>query len=299
MARTKPRKKMVRFYEVQNENQESFPRALPWEQFLDRLSQQSVKDRQHSVDGVDHWCRTYTVDERDHLVMARAREDAVSSLNIAQDDIVDMDSEVGRPYVELSIVSFVPGTNYFGFMLGSQASSRVGSLEKWINLHKEFNAPITISPLLSKDAASKIMNADEIKVIQVKYSGDQLGSVRRQSRIGDALQVLEEGHGGVEIELILRATGKVTERKRPERRRLLETARSVFGDPYKKASAEVINYDAEGVYHTEHVDFINDALARKMTVSVRDEEGNPVRIPSAITAIERAAMTLRDEFLDR
>jgi hypothetical protein len=184
-------------------------------------------------------------------------------------------------------------------MLGSQASSRIRSLERWINFHQAFSEPITISPLLSKDVVDKVMSADEIKVLRIKYDGDQLGSIRRQNRLSGTLEALESGHGNIDVELILRVTGRVNERKQAERQNLLQTARSMIRSSYKKASADLINYDAEGRHHMEHVDFLNNVLARRMEVSVKDEEGNPVRIPSAIAAIERAAQVLDDELHGR
>jgi hypothetical protein len=299
MARTRTRKRTVQFFEVQHADGSRFDGPLPWVDFLASLALESVRRRRHAIYAVDHWCQTYTFDGRDHLIMARLRDESVSSFNTTNGDIVDVQSEVGNPHVELSIASFLPDTNILGFVLGSQASSRVKSLEEWINEHKVFSDPISIAPLLSLRSMEKINEATEAKLLQVRFERDQLSSLAHKNRLTDALQVLEEAHGSVDIELTLRVKGKVDEEHTGERRKIGQTAKSLIGSSFSRASAELVSYNTDGKPVREYVDFLNDVLAKKMDVSVKDDEGNPVRIPSALAAIDRAATELSDELEGR
>jgi hypothetical protein len=77
--------------------------------------------------------QVYPLDNRDHFVLARLREYGVSTFDIEQDQIVDRESQAANPYVELSIISVLPGTNKFGFLRGSNAASHAASFGDWLN----------------------------------------------------------------------------------------------------------------------------------------------------------------------
>lgn len=77
-------------------------------------------------------------------------------------------------------------------------------------------------------------------------------------------------------------------------------ARTVIGGgDVTKAAAKLISYDDEGHRHAEEVDFVQHRLTKKMSIAMTDEDGNPVRISSAIEAIRRAAKSLHDELYQR
>ncbi|HVK22235.1 MAG TPA: hypothetical protein VM677_12840 [Actinokineospora sp.] len=296
MASTRQKKKTVSFYEVRDENGTRLGEALDWDSILDDLARQSAKSCRHRIFGTEHWGRVYHWNDLPNFILVRARDEGVSAFDIDNEQFIDHESEAGSPYVELSITKFLPGTNRFGFVLGSNASSRAGSMEAWINEHKMFKERISIVPLVSQRVLEKIDKASEAKLLKVRLDRDHVAAVGPSNGLYSVFQNLKNKHGGVDAELILRVKGRINNDYREERQGLLETAKSVANTRFSKAFVELINYDANGKPHVDKVDFMNDLLARKMDVSVTDDEGNPVRIPSAITAIERAAERLREEF---
>lgn len=296
MATTRTKKKTVQFFEVRDSKGAKLPEALDWPKILLDISRQSVKECKHSVGLVDHWGRIYNYNETDHLILARLREDGVSSFDIENETFIDLESQEENPYVELSISKFIEGTNRFGFVLGSNASSRVSSLEGWINAHKVFSKDISIVPLISNRVLQKIQEADEAKLLRVRMERDQVSTIKESSGLFSVSKNLEKAHGSIDVDFTIRVKGRIDEKHKGEREKILNTARTIVDTQFSRAEVDLVVYNAKGKPEIDHVNFMNDLLAKKMTVSVTDKEGNPVRIPSAIVAIERAADALKAEF---
>ncbi|MFC6092038.1 hypothetical protein [Saccharothrix lopnurensis] len=286
---------MVHFYEVRNRDGLAIADPIDWPKFLSDLATLSPDRRLRRIYNIDHWGQVYPHNERDHFILARAREEGISSFNRQNGEIIDHESDTANPYVEISVASFLPNSNIFGFVLGSQASSRVGNFEAWLNEYKALNESVSIVPVLNKNVLQRIENADEVRLLRVGFDRDQLSSISEQNSLRGVLQEIEAEHGALDVELVLRVKGRVNKDHTESRVSLLRTLRSMIGSAFTKGQADLVNFDAEGKPNTEHIDLVNSFLARKMDVSVRDEEGNPVRIQSAIAAIERAAEELRDE----
>ncbi|GIH47420.1 hypothetical protein SAMN05421833_11779 [Microbispora rosea] len=292
---TKIKKKTVSFYEIMDENGRSFPQPLPWEKVLARLAQQPVTQREHELWDVAHWGKTYTYLDRDHFVLARSRVEGVPSLDVNADEIIDNETDVQKPWVEISVASFVPDTNIFGFVLGSQASPRPASIAAWLNAHKIFDKFITVGPVVSKDILAKLNGAAQAKLVRVKLTRDQIRATRQSNGLFSAARGITEEHGDVEVELIVRVSGRVKRDHDEERIQILETARGLLSTDFKFAVAELINFNDKGKPEYEPVNLLENRLAKKMDVSVTDDEGNPIRIQSAVTAILRAIDALGDE----
>lgn len=295
---TRTKKKTVQFFEVVAQDGTRLAQPYPWPEILADLAKQPAADCKHVVAGVDHWGRVYTYEEEDHFILVRLVEEGVSSFDISTESFIDIESNAANPYVELSIAKFLPNSNIFGFVLGSNGSSRVGSMERWINAHKMFQGEVAIVPLVSKRALDKIRAAEEAKLLTVRLDQDHVSSIGTQSGLYSVLKDIEESHGSVDIELTIRAKGRVDEERREERMGIVRTAKSMIRAPFSRAVVELVNYDSKGKPHIEKVDFLNHLLATKMNVSVTDKEGNPVRIPSAISAINKAAEKLRVDLAD-
>ncbi|MGW3353688.1 hypothetical protein ACWDA3_61375 [Nonomuraea rubra] len=292
---TRLRKKIVAFYEVLDENGHPFETPLPWDRMLARLATQPVTAREHEIGTVLHWGKAYPYLDRDHFILARSREEGVPSFDMQNDEIIDNETDIQKPWVEISVASFIPGTNKFGFVLGSQASPRATSMGAWINTHKVFDRPISVGPVISRDILAKINGAAQAKLVHVKLSRDQIWNASRSTGLFSAAQTITDEHGDVEVELIIKVSGKVKRDHDDERIQILETTRGVLGTEFKYAMAELVNFDQEGNYEIDPVNLLQNHITKKMDVSVTDSEGNPIRIQSAVTAILRAVDLLGDE----
>lgn len=288
MPRASTRRKRVSFYEVRDRDGIPFSGPLPWVEALAELAREPVTSRRHSVNGIDHWGKAYPFDEIDHFILARSRDEGVPSYNVQTDEIIDNETDSQQPWVEISIASFVPGTNKFGFVLGSQASPRPTSMALWLNEHKFFDEELTIGPVINQNVLNRINAAAQASLVRLTLTRDQIEAARQSGGVFSAARVIGQEFGDVEVELLVKVSGRVTRSHDEERIQILETVRDVVGSDVKHAVAELINFDAEGHYERESIDLLEDRLAKSMKVRVTDAEGNPVRIESAVTAILRA-----------
>ncbi|SFW66632.1 hypothetical protein [Amycolatopsis australiensis] len=294
---TRQRKKTVQFFEVVNSDGSRIENgSLDWQEILFDLSRQHIRDRRHRIGGIDHWGQIYPYNGDEHFILAKNREDGVSSFDIENEEFIDSETQAGNPYVELTIIKFIPGTNRFGLVLGSGASSRAGTFQIWLNEHRVFAEEISVKPLVSNRVLEKIQGAQQAKLLNVRLERDQAAAVSEANGLYGAVRAITAVHGSVDVELILRVKGQVDSRHDDERISILNTARSVINTQFSKAMVELVQFDQEGKPETETVNFVNDLLSKKMKVSVTDEEGHPVRIPSAIAAIDRAIDDLQSEF---
>lgn len=168
MARSS--RKKVQFFEVCDENGDRFDGALPWEDALAELGRQQPADRRHVVNGVPHWGRSYPYSDCDHFVLARLREEGVSTFDINRDEFIDQESQSAVPFVEITIASILPSSNKFGLVRGSNAASHASTIGDWINQHQVFERPISIVPLISQSTMQKIASAREVKLLRVRYA---------------------------------------------------------------------------------------------------------------------------------
>ncbi|QTR04979.1 hypothetical protein J7S33_09700, partial [Saccharothrix algeriensis] len=87
-------------------------------------------------------------------------------------------------------------------------------MERWINAHKMFDGEVAIAPLVSKRALDKIRAAEEAKLLTVRLDQDHVSSIGTQSGLYSVLKDIEESHGSVDIELTIRAKGRVDEERK-------------------------------------------------------------------------------------
>lgn len=296
--REKP--KTVAFFEIRDAKGDPFPEPLPWDKHLADISRESAEARKHRVGEAAHWGQVYTRHETDHLILARYRDD-VSSYDIATGDIVDTASDSAKPWVELSVIHFLPETNRIGYVLGSHAAPRISALQGWINIHALVQGGVTIEPVLSKRVLQKIHGAAEASVLRVKYDSRQLdlSSEDDSAAIAEIKRLVGSKLHHTSVELVFRVEGGMAPGLEEERVRVLKIAKEVSADDFKAATAKLVNYDEKGRPRAEDVDFLKHRLARKEKVTITDKDGKSVKIASAIDAIYRAASRFGDELYEK
>ncbi|WP_116505447.1 hypothetical protein [Micromonospora sp. B006] len=291
------RKKLVSFFEVRDEYGDPLTEVVDWQDVLAEVASAPLSRREKTIKQVIHWAQVYTYDDAYHLVFARARDEAVSSLDRVTGEILDTEADTNKPWVEVSVASFLPGTNRFGFVLGTGASPRSSTLAAWLNHFGAFEEQISVGPVLSKDVVGKINGAAEASLVRAKFDSDSAATSDGSSLFG-ARQVLQEGFGDVEVELVIKVKGRINARREDERRRVASAAKHLIGKDFKHAVAQIVNYDDEGNAHREDVNFLNNRITKRKYIDVTDEEGRSVRIKSAVQAINQAADALKSELYD-
>jgi hypothetical protein len=169
----KKRNALVSFFEVQDADNKALAKPVDWPAVLGVIAGESMNDRRHMINGVYHWGQIYTYKSTYHLILAR-RRDEVSSLDTSTGEIIDSESDASKPWVEVSVVHFLPDSNRFGFVLGSNAAPRASSMAHWINTHNILDQPITVAPVLDKNVIKKIQNAESASLVKVTFETTQV-----------------------------------------------------------------------------------------------------------------------------
>ncbi|MDI5937190.1 MULTISPECIES: hypothetical protein [unclassified Micromonospora] len=291
------RKKLVSFFEVRDEHGDPLTETVDWQDVLAEVAAAPLERREQKIKDIIHWAQVYPYDDAYHLVFARAREEAVSSLDRQTGEILDTEADTNKPWVEVSVISFLPETNRFGFVLGTGASPRASTLATWFNRFGSFQEAITIGPVLSRDVVSKINGAAEASLVRAKFDSHNATATEGSSLFG-AKHLLQAGFGDVEVELVIKVKGRISERREEERHRLASAAQDLIGKDFKRAVAQIVTYDDDGNPHREDVDFLHNRITKRKYIDVTDEEGRSVRIKSAVQAINQAADALKADLYD-
>ncbi|SCF34748.1 hypothetical protein GA0074695_5884 [Micromonospora viridifaciens] len=291
------RKKLVSFFEVRDEHGESLTEVVDWQDVLADVAAAPLQQREQNIKDIIHWAQVYSLDNVYHLVFARARDEAVSSIDRDTGEILDTEADTNKPWVEVSIASFLPETNRFGYVLGTGASPRASTLATWLNRFGVFEEGITVGPVISKDVVSKINGAAEASLVRATFDSHN-STAADGSTIFGAKHLLEDGFGDVEVELVVRVKGRISGRHENERRRLASAAQDLVGKDFKRAVAQIVNYDDDGNPHREDVNFLHNRITKRKYIDVTDEEGRSVRIKSAVQAINQAADALKADLYD-
>ncbi|WP_182378294.1 hypothetical protein [Nocardioides sp. WS12] len=295
--------KTVAFFEVCDEN--DLPMlATDWQdclgELLVRQQDNGITDLRHQILGVRNYAQVYVHNESRHLVLAREREEPPSSLDESSGDILDEETQANRPWVEISVLSFIPGTNIFGLVLGAQGSPRAGALADWVNKDGElFDDLISVRPYTDDQLVGMLQDgSSEARMVSVRLDPHQIhqGNIDPNGGLYSATQQLGRDldlGSEIDVEVILRVRGRSSSATDSTRGRIADIGRNLIGRPIRSGQVELVDFEPESVTDRELVDLVKYRMATKETVSVMDDDGHQVRIPSAINAISRAADRLQ------
>lgn len=297
---TKRAKKTVAFFEVCDEDEDPLE-PVDWQSLLGELDDRRVShgatSLRHTIHGFRHYAQVYTHLETYHLVIAREREEPPSSLDEGSGEILDEQTNANRPWVEISILSFIPDSNVFGFVLGAMGSPRSSAVADWLNADELFEDSLTVRPYISETLVDLVRDGDsEARLFRMKLSAQQLyegfdpdsGVYSRSQQFGRELDMGPE----VDLEITLTLNGNAKSTAESTRRALGDIARSVIGREMVAGKVEVVDLDSGPRVERELVDLVKHHITTKENVSVMDDEGHQVRVPSAVNAISRAISKL-------
>ncbi|MFC4555747.1 hypothetical protein [Georgenia faecalis] len=299
---TRTMKKTVAFFEVCDDNSEPMA-AEDWQQHLrklrDRQRNQGATSLRHEIYGLRHYAHVYEHRTKLSLVVARERDEPPSSLDEDSGQIFDEQTQANRPWVEICVASFVENTNVFGFVLGGMASPRAGVIADWINEDSRlFGEAISVRPYVANNLVGMLQNGySEARMVRLQLDATQIdaevvdgsGLYSAAQRMGQELDLGPE----VNVEVVLRIRGRSDGATEATRRSLADRARELIGRPVRSAQAEIVDFQPDSTNGRELVDLVKHRMATKEKVSVMDDDGHQVRIPSAIDAISRAASRLQ------
>ena len=174
----------------------------------------------------------------------------------------------------------------------------IAVIADWINTDAQlFGELITVRPYVADNLVGMVQDGSaEARMVSVHLDAGQIygqqvegaGLFSATQRMGKELDLGPE----VDVEVILRIRGRSDGATEGTRRSLADRGRELIGRPIRGAQVELVDFEPDSTTDKQLVDLVKHRMATKETVSVMDEEGHQVRIPSAINAISRAANRL-------
>lgn len=293
MARTK--EAQISFFEVCDEHGNQLDSAADWPGFLSEIASEPIDMRKFPIHDVMTWGEVYTYQNAYHLVLARHR-DSVSTLDTGTGEIVDHDADANKPWVEISVIHFLPDTNKIAFVLCSASSPHISSAQEWLNAKRLFDKKLTIQPVFDRNTVAKLRGAAAASLVQVSFSPGQALDLDESEGLFDFGRRLQQKYGDVTVSLELKIEGRKKQRTKASDNILSEVKNLAGGLEFQKAVAKVLQVDeTTGREKTELLNFVNHRLTKKAKIKLANRDGRTVRIVSVLEAIYKAADQLKSD----
>lgn len=245
----------------------------------------------------------YFADERAHLKLLKVRDVAAWLGVFNSKDKTLEDFEVGEnlELYEIAVISFLDFGNVIGVVRGSSSSPTPTALVQWLHELKIFGESVELSAeaVISDRARRELARSPEVSRLETRVSTTKAQALAaRGSKVSALLAQVNEDFGPVTVTLILKTSAA---KKNHEGRQLLRAeaehlAAAADADDVASAKATLVHFDADEKSSSEDVDFMTQRITAKRKIAALDDDGNPIRILSAVRAIMSAA-TAHDQEL--
>lgn len=268
-----------------------------WKQVLSRWARESTSKKIiNNIGGYTLGGKIHTVNEIDHLVVTRDRDDLPRQQHRATGEVAEMEVRADDwDVIESSFVSFLDFGNVFGIMQSANTAPSPQAVAKWINATRIFDVSWAAEPVIDREKWNRVRRAGGVS--RLEFAGPtSLFSDVGGGPLAHLYGLGEMGQFKVELKINAgRAAGK-----HEERHRLYEMTealiRSIGLDRVSKARAKIFDDSDEGI-PSETINLLKQRFSRKETVSLlgQDSGARAVSETSAFTAILAVAEDLRND----
>ena len=261
---------------------------LDWGRALADLATASVQERM--VDKETTLVGSVaTVHQQDHLLVHRVKDSTewLSEMDWSTGEWRELEQNASRGFVDTSAVCFLSFGNVVGIMQGSVSAPTHKGLETWLNELHLFPEPLVARPVLSKAEVERLGTAYGASRIEIKIGGHRTSALRsRTGRLARFLRLAYDAYGDINVTMIISVPrGKTRD---GDRQALLDDLRDiapVAPDAADRARARLVFSEADGVEHSRLIELTEHHITAKRRVSAVDDQGNSIRILSAVDAI--------------
>lgn len=262
---------------------------LDWDSALSSLATASLEDRM--VDKETALIgSTIIVDHQDHLLLHRVKDASewLSMMDWSTGEWRELEQNASRGFVDTSAVCFLPFGNVVGLMQGSASAPSHKALETWVNELRLFPDPrFVVRPVLSKAEVERLATAQGASRIEIKIGNHKIAALgERTGRLAKFLRIAHEAYGDINVTMIISVPrGRALEEHRQALLADLRDIAPVAPDATERARARLVYAESEGSEHSRLVELTEHHITAKRRVPAVDEQGNSIRILSAVDAI--------------
>ncbi|GAA2755892.1 hypothetical protein GCM10009872_12520 [Actinopolymorpha rutila] len=269
-----------------------------WQDALTEISKASVQQR--TWQGDQTFVGTvYPLAEEDHLLLHRVKSvsEWLSVMDFGTGDWRELESRAHEGYLETSVFCFVPYGNVVGVMQGSRSAPTHKSLEGWLNHLRVFPEEIVVRPLLSRAQIEKLRTAQGANKVEIRIGSDRVGMLRnKQGRLSQFLHQAQESYGDISVTMVISIPrGKARDEDREKLLSDLRDLEDVMPRAADVAKARLVYAESQGPEYSQLVEFVEHHITAKRRVPAVDEEGNSVRLQSAVRVILDVTVTHEEE----
>lgn len=302
MARIRAsRERTVQFYEIVKSESGEQHRMQPadWDGVLAKIADASLQDRTYVADEtyVGH---AIVVEGEYHLLLHRVKSagEWLSVINWDTGEWRELENKAREGYVDSTVISFLPFGNVIGLMQGSTAAPSHRALERWLNGRKFFNGLTLVArPVVSRAEVQRLSTASGANKVEIRIGSSKVAALaEKHGRLASMFRRASEDYGDINVTMIIsvpRGRGR-----QEDRERLLADVREladVVPEAAERARAALVYTDPSGQDSSRLVELVEHNITAKRRVAALDEDGNSIRIMSAVHAILEVADEHRTE----
>ena len=290
------RERTIQFYEIVEEKDGHQQRIseLPWPETLAAISTVKVSEltveAEHTFVG-----NVATYQEEDHLLLHRVKDagEWLSVVNWNTGNWHELEMRAGEGYLDTSVMCFLPFGNVVAIMQGSTAAPSHRSLQTWLNGLRFFpSTRLVVRPLVSRAQVEKLRRAEGASKVEIRIGRSKTEALRNhRGRLAQMLRTAGNEYGDIDITMIISVPrGSVT--RDEDRERLLDDLRDlsdVLPGIAERARATLVYADQSGPEYRQLAELVEHHITAKRRVSAVNDEGDSLRISSAVSVILDAA----------
>ncbi|GAA4874423.1 hypothetical protein ACFQ34_32845 [Pseudonocardia benzenivorans] len=301
MAAPKMKERTIAFFEVVELKAGEHRRIEPmkWVDFLASLSARDLARRTVETDAT-YVGNTITYEEEDHLLLHRAKDvgEWLSVLNWGTGEWRELEMKAAEGYLESSVVCFLPYGNLVAIMRGSTSAPSHKSLETWLRGLKPFGERLlVVRPLLSMSEIERLQTAEGASRVEIRIGRSKAGALAMKTgRLATFLHRAGEAYGDIDVTMIISIPrGNTRHEDRQELLADLQDLADVMPDAAEKARATLVFAEDSGAEHRQLTEFVEHHITAKRRVRAVTDDGEAIRISSAVSVILDAAAEHEDE----
>ena len=281
----------IAFFEIvtRSSGEQTRVPLMEWDKALADLATASLQERMVDKE-VTLVGSVATARGQDHLLLHRVKDatEWLSMMDWSTGEWRELEQNASRGFVDTSAICFLPFGNVVGIMQGSVSAPSHKGLENWLNeLHLFPDTRLAIRPVLSKAEIERLGTAQGATRIEIKIGSHKASALRdRNGRLASFLRQAQEAYGDINVTMIIsvpRGKGRYKDRQA-----LLDDLRDiapVAPGAADRARARLVFAEPDGTERSRLVELTEHHITAKRRVSAVDDDGNSIRILSAVDAI--------------
>jgi hypothetical protein len=286
------KERTVAFYEIVSSisGEQCRVEQLPWEKTLGALATtKDVKERTFESDSV-FVGNTIIVDEVDHLLLHRVKNagEWLSVLDWNTGEWRELESKATEGYLDTSAVCFLPYGNVIGLMQGSTSAPTHKSLQTWLNGLKFFpDMELVVRPVMSRAEVERLRTANGASKVEIRIGSSKMAALQdRSGRLASFLRRASLDYGDVDVTVIISVPrGKARSEDRERLLADLQDLEHVVPEAAERARATLVYAEQSGPEYSRLVELVEHHITAKRRVAAVNDEGQSIRILSAVGAI--------------